>query len=211
MRRARRLCAALLAGLAGAGCGLVALTHDRVIGPVSPLGPVHATAVGSGFHVTERGPEADLGDDAQLRPYPRDLFERVAAPHSYWALVQGIEAFLASISPVTSRETRTGALAPPARTALAEGATLDEALVRLGPPELWVQREGETLLLYRAVRRRTLAFYLGVPPPAAALVPIPGVGNLYLRWTRESERADKLLLFFDRDGRLAEAAEGREP
>jgi hypothetical protein len=211
VRRARGLVAALLAGLGGAGCGLVTLAHDSAIGPVSPLGRIHETAVGSEFHVTERGPVAELGDDARLRPYPRDLFERVGAPHSFWSLAQGIQAFIASISPLTSRETRSGFLgAPPAR-ALAPGTSLDEALARLGPPDLWVARESESLLFYRAGHRRTLAFYLGVPPPAAALIPIPGLGNLYLRWSRESERAEKLLLFFDREGRLVEASESREP
>ena len=208
MRCARTLLAALGAGLGCAGCGLVALTHDSVIGPVSPAGQIHATAVGSGFRVTESGPVADPGDDARLRPYPRDLFERVAAPHSFWSLAQGIEAFLASLSPVTSRETRRGTLGS---TALAPGASLDEALALLGPPELWLRRESESLLLYRSARRRTLSFYLGVPPPAAALVPIPGIGNLYVRWANESERAEKLLLFFDRDGRLVETSASAQP
>jgi hypothetical protein len=211
MRRARPLLEALCAGLGCAGCGLVALIHDSVIGPVSPADQIHATVVGSGFRVTERGPVADPGDDARLRPYPRDLFERVAAPHSFWSLAQGIEAFFASLSPVTSRETRRGALGAAAGTALAPGASVDEALALLGPPELWLRREGESLLLYRSARRRTLSFYLGVPPPAAALVPIPGIGNLYLRWATESERAEKLLLFFDRDGRLVESSASAQP
>lgn len=210
MSRALRLLAALLAGLGGAGCGLVTLAHDSTIGPVSPAGRIHAAVVGSDFHVTEHGPEAELGDDARLRPYPRDLFERVGAPHSFWSLAQGIQAFLASISPVTIRETRSGALAPTA-VALAPGTSLDEALARLGSPDLWLARESESLLLYRAGSRRMLSFYLGVPPPAAALVPIPGIGNLYARWAIESERAEKLLLFFDRDGRLVETSESRQP
>ena len=211
MRRARPLAAALVVAGAGMGCGLVTLAHDQTIGPVSPAGRVHAATVGSDFRVSESGPVADLGDDARLRPYPRDLFERVGAPHSFWSLAQGIQAFLASISPVTSRETRSGELeAPPAGT-LVPGLPLGEALAALGPPEVWIARETGSLLLYRAGRRRTLSFYLGVPPPAAALVPVPGIGNAYVRWRTESERAEKLLLFFDREGRLVESSESREP
>jgi len=211
VRRSAALLAALLAGLGGGGCGLVTLAHDQVLGPVSPVGPIHDTAVGSGFRVTENGPVADLGDDALLRPYPRDLFERVAAPHSYWSLAQGLEAFVASISPLTSRETRRGRLGPaPGGPALAPGATLGEALARLGPPDLWLSRVDETLLFYRASQRRTLSFYLGVPPPAAALVPVPGIGNHFLRWSRDEERAEKRVLFFDREGRLVETDESVE-
>jgi hypothetical protein len=179
---------------------------------VSPLGRIHSTTVGSEFRVTEQGPVADLGDDARLRPYPRDLFDRVAAPHSFWALAQGIEAFVASVSPVTTRETRTGALdAAAARSALAPGTSVGDALALLGPPELWLRREGGSLLLYRAGLRRTLSFYVGIPPPAAALLPVPGVGNLYVRYAADSARSEKLLLFFDRDGRLLEASASAEP
>ena len=202
----------LATGLLCGGCGLVSLAHDSLIGPVSPVGRIHSTTVGSEFRVTEQGPVADLGDDARLRPYPRDLFDRVAAPHSFWALVQGIEAFVASVSPVTTRETRTGALeAAAARSALAPGTSVSDALALLGPPELWLRREGGSLLLYRAVRRRTLSFYVGIPPPAAALLPVPGVGNLYARYSADSARSEKLLLFFDRDGRLLEASASAEP
>lgn len=211
MRRAGRLCAALLASLGCGGCGLVALAHDSTIGPVSPAGRIHDAAVGSSFRVTERGPVADLGDDALLRPYPRDLFERVGAPHSFWSLVQGIEAFLASISPVTSRETRSGELGGAPRPALEPGTTVSAALALLGPPELWLRRGSESLLLYRDSRRRKLSFYVGVPPPAAALLPVPGIGNLYLRWTTASEKAEKLLLFFDGEDRLVLTSESREP
>lgn len=202
MRVARRLAGAALLLLC-AGCGLVTLVHDSVVGPVSPVGRIHATTLGSDFRVTERGPVADLGGAARLRPYPLELLERVAAPRSFYSLVQGIEAFLASISPVASRESRTGSLARAGeRPALAEGATLADALARLGPPDLWLRRESGSLLLYRVEQRRRLSFYLGVPPPAAALIPVPGIANLHFRYAAERERAEKLLLFFDREDRL---------
>jgi hypothetical protein len=210
--RARRLLAGLVAAGLGSGCGLVSLTHDQLVGPVSPAGRIHAAAVGSEFRVTERGPVAELGHDALLRPYPRDLLERVSAPHSFWSLVQGLEAFIASISPVASRESRTGRLSDRlAHTRLAPGTSVGEALARLGPPEFWLRRETGSLLLYRGRQRRTLSFYLGVPPPAAALVPLPGIGNLHFRYARESDRAEKLLLFFDADDRLLAASGTGEP
>jgi len=207
-RRFAGLAAVLLCG----GCGLVTLAHDSVIGPVSPVGRIHATAVGSDFRVTESGPVADLGGDARLRPYPRDLLARIAAPRSFWSLGQGAFAFLASISPVASRELRSGRAAPvAAAAALAPGTALAEVLARLGAPDLWLRRDAGSLLLYRQERRRKLSFYLGVPPPAAALVPVPGVGNLHFRYASETERAQKLLLFFDREDRLLGSSASREP
>lgn len=208
----RALLAVMAAGPLCGGCGLVTLAHDSLIGPVSPVGRIHATTVGSDFRVTDRGPIADLGGDARLRPYPRDLLDRIAAPRSFWSLVQGIEAFLTSISPVASRESRSGRPAGASgRPVLDPGTTVAEALARLGPPDLWVRRETGSLILYRAGERRRLSFYLGVPPPAAALVPVPGIANLYFRHVSESERSDKLLLFFGRDDRLLASSASGEP
>ena len=206
----------LVAGAAGAllccGCGLVTLAHDSLIGPVSPAGRIHATTVGSEFRVTEQGPVADLGNDARLRPVPRDLLERVGAPHSFWSLVQGIEAFVGSVSPVTSRHSRTGRLADRnARSEIRPGMGVAEALALLGPPELWLRRETGSLMLYRVRNRRALSFYLGVPPPAAVLVPVPGIGNLHFRYVSESDRAEKLLLFFDRHDLLLGASASEDP
>jgi hypothetical protein len=212
VRRARPAPAAWLAALLCTGCGLVTLAHDSVLGPVSPAGRIHTTTVGSEFHVTEQGPVAELGDDARLRPLPRDLLERTAAPHSFWALAQGIEALITSFSPVASRHTRTGT--PPARDArdaIRPGMHVREALARLGPPELWLRRQGGSLMLYRAQQRRTLSFYLGVPPPVGFLVPVPGIGNLRFRYVSESETADKLLLFFDPEDRLLATSASTTP
>ena len=211
MRRGRRL-AALLSLLACGGCGVITLAHDSVIGPVSPAGRIHETTVGSDFRVTERGPTADLGGDARLRPYPRDLLERIGAPGSFWSLFQGIGAVLASLSPVVSREWGTGRLTHAGdRPALPAGLGIAEALARLGPPDLWLRRAHGSLLLYRVERRRRVSFYLGVPPPAAALVPVPGIGNLHFRYAGETERAEKLLLFFDREDRLVSSSASEAP
>jgi hypothetical protein len=203
--------AALASALLCSGCGLVTLAHDSVLGPVSPVGRIHTTTVGSEFRVTEQGPVADLDDDARLRPMPRDLLARTAAPRSFWSLAQGIQALLASFSPVTSRHTRTGSTADhAARDAIHPGMHVREALAQLGPPELWLRRPGGSLMLYRVRHRRTLSFYVGVPPPASLFIPVPGIGNLRFRYASESDRAEKLLLFFDPGDRLlgASASDG---
>ena len=212
MTRARVLFATLASAVLCGGCGLVTLAHDSVIGPVSPAGRIHAATVGSDFRVTEQGPVADLADDARLRPLPRDLLERGGAPHSFWSLVQGIQALVASFSPVTSRHSRTGRLADRGgRSGIRPGMSVPEALVLLGPPELWLRRESGSLMLYRVRHRRSLSFYLGVPPPAAVLVPVPGIGNLHFRYVSESDRAEKLLLFFDPQDLLLGASASEEP
>jgi hypothetical protein len=211
VRIATRL-AGVAACLCCSACGLVTLAHDSVFGPVSPVGRIHATTVGSDFRVTEQGPVADLGGDARLRPYPRDLFERVAAPRSFWSLAQGIQAFLASLSPVVSRESRTGRQDLAGESpSLAPGTHIGHVLAQLGPPVLWLRRETGSLLLYRSEQHRRLSFYLGVPPPAAVLVPVPGIGNLQFRYISASERAHKLLLFFDRADRLLGSSASGEP
>ena len=180
------------------GCGLATLTHDSLIGPVSPIGRIHELTVGSDFHVTEQGPMAQIGDEPRLRPYPRDLIRRLASPDSFWSLAQGIEAFVTSISPLATRETRVGnGAGERIPDALRPGVGVEVALSLLGPPDVWVRRSGGSFMLYREQSRRAWSFYLGVPPPAAALVPIPGIANLRFRYVSERERASKLMLFFD--------------
>jgi hypothetical protein len=189
----------LAAGALGLpGCGLLTLTHDTILGPVSPAGRIHDAAVGSDFRVTETGPVADAADRPLLRPYPEDLLERIAAPHSLYALTQGLEAALAGFSFVVQRESREQSLPPLAARAMTRpGVHVGEVLERLGPPELWIRRPGDSLMLYRGRSRSSLAFYLGVPPPASVFLPLPGLSNLRFRYTRGDERVEKLLLFFD--------------
>lgn len=210
--RAAARVAVALALAALPGCGLVTLVHDSTIGPASPAGRIHDLAVGSDFHVTERGPVAEMGGEPLLRPYPPDLLRRLAEPSSFYSAIHGFEAFMAGVSPVVSRETRIG------RPALREGGgeprpgtAAAEVLQRLGAPELWIRRESGSLMLYRSELHRTFSFYVGVPPVAAAFIPVPGAGNLRVRWAREQDRASKLLLFFDRDDRLEAAIAGADP
>lgn len=203
---------ALVAGLLLVGCGWATLVHDTVLGPVSPAGRIHDVTVGSGFHVTETGPVAQAAGEPLLRPYPADLIERIGAPHSLYSLAKGLEAFVSGFSPVTSRESRAGRMPPSeARAGLAPGLDVQEVLRRLGPPALWVRRRSGSLMLYRAHERSAFSFYLGVPPLAGALIPVPGVGSLRFRYTTLDERAPGVLLFFDDGDALESVAASGEP
>lgn len=216
MRRGRRTWWkwewAVLALLGLPGCGWLTLVHDTMLGPVSPAGRIHDVTVGSGFHVTDAGPVANATGEPLFRPYPEDLLDRLGAPHSLWSLTEGIEAAIAGFSPVVKRDASEQQLpAAEIRAGLRPGLDVAEVLRRLGPPELWIRRPDESLMLYRGRDRRTLAFYLGVPPPASALLPIPGLSSLRFRYTSVDERVAKLLLFFDdRDVLQAVAESGPE-
>jgi hypothetical protein len=190
------------------GCGWLTLVHDTMLGPVSPAGRIHDVTVGSNFHVTDTGPVADARGEPLFRPYPEDLIERLGAPHSLWSLTQGIEAAIAGFSPVVQRDASEQQLpAAEARAGLRPGLDVTEVLRRLGPPELWIRRPQESLMLYRGRDRRTWAFYLGIPPPASALLPVPGLSSLRFRYTSVDERVEKLLLFFDERDRLRAVSE----
>jgi len=206
--RARGLAAGALALLPG--CGLVTLTHDTLLGPVSPLGAIHDVSVGSDFRVTESGPAADTEGEPLLRPYPADLLERLAAPHSFYSLTQGLEAAIAGFSLVVQRDAREAELPDPGvRAGLRTGLDAEAVLRLLGPPELWIRSPSRSLMLYRGRGRRSIAFYLGVPPLASIFLPVPGLGNLRFRYTSSEDRVEKLLLFFDADDVLASVASSK--
>ena len=203
IRRAAGLGLAGLAMSALTGCGLITMMHDSVIGPISPLGRLNAVAVGTDFHVTDTGPVADLGEDARLRPVPRDMIRRMAMPNSYWALAQFGEFFLTSFSPVATRTTRAGRAADEQVPAeLAPGAPVGAALSLLGPPDVWVRRSGGSFMLYRGISERGWSLYVGVPPPVGWFVPIPGITNLRFNYRSERVRASKIMLFFDEQDAL---------
>src|SRR5690606_6497281 len=103
-------------------------------------------------------------------------------------LTQGLEAAIAGFSFVVRRDAVDHPLPhPQARAALRPGLAAGEVLRRLGPPELWIRRSGESLMLYRGFDRSTLALYVGVPPPAGALLPVPGLANLRFRYVDRRE------------------------
>lgn len=201
--RGRRALAALALALLP-GCGLATLTHDTMLGPVSPLGPIHDVSVGSDFRVTESGPVADTAGEPLLRPYPADFIERLGSPRSFYSLAQGIQAFIASFSFVVQRETREAEL--PVREGLREGLDAADVLRLLGPPELWIRGPSRTLMLYRGRGRRSIGFYVGVPPLASVFLPVPGLGNLRFRYANSEDRVEKMLLFFGADDVLESIA-----
>jgi hypothetical protein len=198
IRRALEVGAVVLAAIALSGCGLITMMHDSVIGPISPLGRVNAVAVGTDFHVTDTGPVAELGEDARLRPVPRDMIRRMAMPNSFWALAQFFEFFLTSTSPVATRTILVGRAADePLPTELGPGVPVGDALALLGPPDVWVRRRGGSFMLYRGISERGWSIYAGVPPPVAWFIPIPFITNLRYSYRSERERSRKIMLFFD--------------
>ena len=207
MKRRAALAGALaVAAQALCGCGLATLMYDSTIGPITPVGRIHELTVGEDIHVSETGVQASLGDTPRLRPYPRDLIRRLASPSSFWFAAQGLQAFLRSFSPLASRETQVGSPMPPGLPAeLQPGAPLASALALLGPPDVWLRRQSGSLMLYRDASKRTWSFYVGVPPPATWMVPIPFIGSLRFRYISERARAEKLMLFFDPEDALIEA------
>lgn len=209
MKRRAALAGALAAAAqALCGCGLATLTYDSTIGPITPVGRIHELTVGEDIHVGDDGVQASLGDTPRLRPYPRDLIRRLASPSSFWFAAQGLQAFLRSFSPLASRETHVGKPIPGLPAELQPGAPLASALALLGPPDVWLRRKSGSLMLYRDASKRTWSFYVGVPPPATWLVPIPFIGSLRFRYISERARAEKLMLFFDPADALIEARWG---
>ncbi len=188
-------------GFAAAGCGLVTLTHDEILGPVSPIGRIHDATVGRDFRVTSRGPTADVTAEARLRPYPADLIRRLGSPDSFHALLQGFEAFSAGMSFVVERREASGMpITGDAEPAM--GATEQEVLDALGPPEVWIRRTDGSLMAYRRRAARDLAVNAGIPPIAAGLIPVPGVANLAFRYSSRRAEAGGFVFLFDSAGRL---------
>ena len=199
--RLLRLAALLGLALGAAGCGLAALTHDAMLGPVSPLGRVHEPTVGRDFRVTRQGPTAQASGETRLRPYPADFIRRLGSPSSFRALLQGLQAFAVGTSVVVHRREAIG-LPVGTDATLLPGATAPQVLEILGPPDVWIRREGASLMAYRQRSGRELAVNLGVPPIAAGLVPIPGIANLAFRYSVRHVEASGLVLFFDATDRL---------
>ena len=56
---------ALTVGLSSLpGCGVLALVHDKILGPISPAGRIHPLVVGDDFRISEQGPVAEWLDAA---------------------------------------------------------------------------------------------------------------------------------------------------
>jgi hypothetical protein len=105
-----RASAALLLVLVGslAGCHVpLLLAHDKILGPTSPAGEVRGAATGDEFKVTAQGVVATPSDQL-FRPYPRTLFRRLWQPKSFYGAVQGIEAFVAAVSPFVLKTAKYG-------------------------------------------------------------------------------------------------------
>lgn len=183
------------------GCGLATLSHDALLGPVSPAGRLHEVTIGRDFRVTSSGPVADSSQEPRLRPYPADLIRRLGSPGSFRALFQGFEAFASGMSLVVDRRRQGGAFRKPANMPV-EGATLQEVFEHLGPPDVWICGEETAVAYYRSRSVRDLSLNLGIPPVVAGLIPVPGVASLAFRLTSVEEDVTGIVLFFDGRDRL---------
>lgn len=189
--------------LAASGCSLPSLWHDKMLGPISPAGQVHAVSVGSDFTVTDEGVVATLGNEPILRPYPLDFIRRIAQPRNFYGVHQGLQAIIKAISFVVLGETSVGKPLPAdAVRKLKEGAPAGEVLRLLGSPNLWIRRSGGSVMAHRAALGSHWSFYLGMPPLADRILPIPGLNNLTFRWNSHVTRVYKTVLLFDADDRL---------
>jgi len=208
-KRLRDVAALLAIATQLAGCGLVSLMHDSILGPVSPVGRVHDAVVGEGFEATFEGMTADARSEPRFRPYPRDFIRRIGSPSSFHALTIGIEAFLLGSSTYSERDAITGSTPDPARIPPI-GARADDVVTALGPPDEWVRFVGGETMAYRSERIRLTILNIGVPPALGSLIPIPGASNLAYRRIRKDTRTDGFVMFFDENRRL-EGVAGAPP
>jgi len=115
----------------------------------------------------------------------------------------GLQATIRALSFVVWGETRVGKRLPADAVAtLEEGTSAAEVLERLGSPNLWLRRESGSLMAYKAEVGTHLSFYLGMPPLADRVLPIPGLNNLTFRWNYQQTRPYKTVLLFDAHDRL---------
>lgn len=192
------------------GCGVLALAHDKILGPISPAGRIHPLVVGDDFRVSEQGPVADVIDPQPFRLFPPNPLKRLyRSPQT--ALI-GVQFFLGYVGRYVLQR-HDGVGRPLDRSAVdalqalrnTEGETVDvhRVLDVLGAPRQWIKRPASQLMVYGASARDELSFSLGLPPGVGNLLPIPGIGEL-LRFDYSHVTLDhsRTLLFFDPDDRL---------
>jgi hypothetical protein len=199
-----------LLALLATGCGLVTLMHDEMLGPVSPAGRIHDAAVGRQFHATLEGVSSEAEGEPRLRPFPPDLIRRIGSPSSFHALTTGIEAFLLGASTFADRRKQSGSL-PDLTRVPPLGASADEVLSALGPPDQWIRFAGGETMAYRAERERRTTLNLGIPPALGFLIPFPGASNLAYRRITKETHSEGVVLFFDGQRKLARVARAASP
>lgn len=201
-----------LALLLGPGCGLITLTHDKVLGPISPAGRLHPFVTGTNVRVGRRGPEASaIAGTAAFRAYPLDILR-----HAYRTpvvLLYGVQFYLGFVLRFVLQRVEQEGLPPPpeGRLALQERQgewDVARVLKHLGCPQLWIKRREGSVMFYASRISRELGVSLGVPPGVGSLIPIPGVGEL-LRFDYNDTDVvmDRTLLLFDPQGRLVSVQE----
>jgi hypothetical protein len=108
------------------------------------------------------------------------------------------------ISPVVQGDSPTGVpITAEQKEQLFEGMSEKEVLHLLGPPQRWIRRLQGSLMSYEAELGDDLGWYIGVPPLASGMAPVPGIENLRFRWWTKTKVPYKTLIFFDTEGKLA--------
>lgn len=211
--RGRAGAALLLLSLSGApGCGALALTHDKMLGPVSPAGRIHPLAVGGEFRLSRQGPVADDTGAHPFRIFPQDPLRRLfSLPR---VMLQGFTFYLGFLFRYVGQFHSDVGQAPDA-VALRELEQAPErpssrdVLRRLGAPRQWIKRASGSLMIYSAEVLRELSLAIGVPPGVGTLIPIPGVAEvLRFDYSTLSSSTPRAMLFFDREERLIAVVRG---
>lgn len=192
------------------GCGVLALAHDKILGPISPAGRIHPLVVGDDFRISEQGPVADVVDPNPFRMFPPNPLKRLY--RSPQTALLGVQFFLGFIGRyVLQRHDGVGTPIDPVlvenlsalRTVEGQVVDVHRVLDTLGAPRQWIKRPNSQLMVYGSEFRDELAFSLGLPPGVGNLLPIPGIGEL-LRFDYSHITVDhrRTLLFFDPDDAL---------
>lgn len=212
-RRRARAAALWLALVATApGCGALALTHDKMLGPVSPAGRIHPLAVGGEFRLSRQGPVADDTGAHPFRIFPQDPLRRLfSLPR---VMLQGFTFYVGFLFRYVGQfHVDVGQAPDPAALRELERApeppSSREVLRRIGPPRQWIKRAEWSLMVYSAEVLRELSLAIGVPPGVGTLIPIPGVAEvLRFDYSTLSSSTPRAMLFFDREERLIAVVRG---
>ena len=195
------------------GCGLVALMHDKMLGPISPAygeTGLHPLVVGENLRPGANGFVATVTDANPFRLYPPNPIEGLF--HRPIALARGLRSFLGYVGRIVQQKwERIGRLPNPEELARLNAVrerdvpTVSTVLDLLGPPRMWIKRANSQLMVYGEDVAYELLITIGAPPGVSDLIPIPGVGGVArVDYVGKEVHRDRTLIFFTADGRLLE-------
>lgn len=215
--RAAGTSALVLLALASPGCGVLALVHDKLLGPISPAGRIHPLTVGDDFRISDKGPVATIVDPNPFRMFPPNPLKRLyRTPRT---IMQGLQFYLGFVGRyVLQRHDQKGRRLAPEKLAELQAlrhqdgrvVTAGDVLRILGVPRQWFKRKDSGLMVYGADARDELAFSLGLPPGVGNLLPIPGIGELLrFDYNKVIVEHSRTLVFFDAQERVVGVVQQR--